>query len=49
MEKPQLTEEEIRALRNKVYDQTTTDKNWDCCKEYWLREDEVKWLKEHAA
>jgi hypothetical protein len=44
-----LTEEQIRALRDKVYDQQTTDKNWECCKEYWSREDEVRWLQEHAA
>ena len=49
MEKPQLTEEEIRALRDKVYDQTTTDKNWDGCKDRWIQPDETKWLREHEA
>jgi hypothetical protein len=46
---PTLDEAAVRALRNKAYDQETTDNNWEHCKEHWMQPDEVKWLQEHAA
>lgn len=31
------TEAEVRALRDKVFGQPSTDNNWDASREYWLR------------
>lgn len=43
-----LTEAEVRALRDRVYG-PTTDKNWEECKTEWLKPEEVKWLRETCA
>ena len=44
-----LTESQVRALRDKVFGQQSTDKNWDGCKENWMRPSEIKWLQTMAA
>ena len=41
-----LPEKEIRELRDFVYQQKSSDSNWRGCCEAWMREEEVKWLKE---
>ncbi len=40
-----MTESEIRALRDRVFDQTSTDANWDACRKKWM--EQVDWLFEH--
>lgn len=39
-----LTESEIRALRDRVYGHPTSDKNWEGCRENWLRPESTQWL-----
>ena len=41
-----LTEPEVRALRDQVYGEPSTDKNWDFCREHWMRPDSIEWLLE---
>ena len=44
-----MTETEVRALRDLVFESPTTDNNWDFCGEKWMRPDAIKWLKEQLA
>jgi hypothetical protein len=43
-----MTEQEIRALRDKVYGVPITDSEWRNIKHNWMRPDSVEWLTEHA-
>lgn len=43
---PDPEEQHVRALRDAVYGQPSGDKNWDACREHWLRPDSVRWLRE---
>lgn len=47
MNKPQLTEAEVRALRDRVFGKPVTDKEWENCKTHWLRPSGVAWLRDH--
>jgi hypothetical protein len=42
-----LSESEVRVLRDKVYG-PSTDAGWDACKDNWMREDSILWLKNEA-
>jgi len=42
------TEEEVRALRAKVYCSDCTDKTWEEVRANWMKPDAVRWLVEHA-
>ena len=44
-----ITEQEVRELRDRVFDQAATDKNWDACRSRWMRPDSVEWLQQKAA
>ncbi|MDR3427830.1 hypothetical protein [Silvimonas sp.] len=44
-EPTKLTEAEVRALRDSVYGQPSTDKCWDACGEKWMQPENVEWLK----
>jgi len=44
MEIKAFSEDEIRAMRDKVYGDSTSDKNWEGCRDRWI--DDVKWLSE---
>lgn len=44
----QMTEDQVRALRDKVYCQKSTNYNWEECKHRWLTEESVKWLQEKS-
>ena len=39
------TEAEVRVMRDKVFGKPSTDKNWDACKENWMRADSIEWLQ----
>lgn len=41
-----MTEPEIRAWRDAVFEIPSTDKNWESCKGAWMKEENVQWLKE---
>lgn len=38
----------IRKLRDKIYIIPSTDNNWENCKQYWLQEDSINWLKKEC-
>lgn len=40
-----LTEQEIRALRDRVFGQVSSDSNWEGCKDNWMKPAQVKWLQ----
>lgn len=40
----QLTEAEVRTLRDCVYGHPSSDHNWEMCRENWMRPDSVEWL-----
>jgi len=47
-----MTEDEVRALRDRVFgrhpEKEHSDKNWDACKQNWMRPDSIAWLKAMA-
>ena len=42
----QPTESEVRAMRDRVFGQPSTDRNWENCKDNWMRPSEIRWLQE---
>lgn len=42
-------EAEVRAMRDKVYERPSSDKNWDGCREHWMQPANVQWLREQCA
>ncbi len=46
---PKAAEWDVRRLRDAVCGHKTTDRNWDACKERWMRFESVKWLLEHTS
>ena len=44
----ELSEAEVRALRDQVFGHNSTDKNWDGCKEKWLTPEGIQWLQDHV-
>ncbi len=40
------TEEQVRALRDKVYGVPIKDEGWRNCRDKWVEPEQVKWLKE---
>lgn len=45
----ELTEDQVRALRDKVFEKPTTDTNWNACKVFWMRPPDIRWLMQEAA
>ena len=41
-----IDEAKVRAMRDLVFDSPSTDKNWEACRQNWLRPDSVDWLIE---
>lgn len=41
-----MTEAEIRALRDVVFEVPASDRNWESCKGAWMKEGNVQWLEE---
>lgn len=40
----ELTEEELRDIRDSVYGRKSTDSNWYGCRENWIKPEEIQWL-----
>lgn len=45
---PVLNEQEVRALRDLVFEKPTTDKNWAGCRDGWMKPEAAAWLEERA-
>ena len=41
----ELTDAELRAMRDRVFEHPSTDKNWNACKDSWRRN--AAWLIAH--
>lgn len=41
-----MTEAEVRALRDVVFEVPSTNKNWESCGGAWMKEENVRWLEE---
>ena len=41
----EMTEKQVRKLRDLVYEEPTKDKNWDGCKTEWMHPSEINWLQ----
>jgi hypothetical protein len=39
----------VRHLRDRVFDQVSTDGNWEACGANWLRPDSLAWLAQRGA
>lgn len=39
------TEAEVRQMRDTVFGHATSDKNWDACKEGWMKPEGIDWLR----
>lgn len=44
----ELDETAVRVLRDLVYGVPSTDKNWEGCKENWMKPESVEWLRQHS-
>lgn len=44
-----LSETQVRALRDKVYEKPITDDGWKTCGANWQKPENVKWLQQQAA
>jgi hypothetical protein len=44
----EMTEKQVRKLRDLVYDQPTADKNWEGCKLEWMKPEEINWLQKQV-
>ncbi len=45
---PELSESEVRALRDRVFEKPSSDTGWESCKENWMKKDSVKWLLDRS-
>lgn len=41
----EVSEKVVRAMRDQVYGHFSTDKNWDGCRENWMRPESIAWLR----
>lgn len=46
MSQSALTEQEVRALRDRVFEGPLPDASWENCKVHWMKPAETQWLKE---
>lgn len=44
-----LTEADVRALRDRVFGEPCTDKNWNGCKDRWMTPESIAWLQSQPA
>ena len=35
----------VRGLRDRVFEQTSTDKNWEVCRDKWMERGAYEWLR----
>jgi len=40
-----IEEARVREMRNQVYGQPISDKEWETCKANWMRPEETAWLE----
>ena len=43
------SEAEVRAMRDAVFIDPSSDNNWEGCRERWMRPENIKWLRERIA
>ena len=43
-----LTEQAVRRLRDLVLEHPISDKEWETCRDNWMRPDDIKWLLEQS-
>jgi len=43
-----LTEAQVRALRDLVYEVASTDDNWNATKQKWMTPESLRWLQERT-
>lgn len=43
----ELTELEVREMRNRVFCQTITDNEWSNCKKHWMSKAGIAFLQSH--
>lgn len=41
-----ITEADVRAMRDLVFEVPSSHANWEACKEKWMRPDSVRWLRQ---
>ena len=39
------TEEEVRKMRDTIFGQVSSDKNWKKCKKKWMKQENILWLE----
>lgn len=44
----ELTDAELRALRDRVFGQPMKDDGWEVCKVNWRKPESLQWLREKA-
>lgn len=40
-----ILESEVREMRDRVFENPTTDNNWEACREGWMMPDSIRWLR----
>jgi hypothetical protein len=45
----QPTEAQVRAMRDLVYEKPSTDANWERCKDFYMRPENIRWLQDATA
>ncbi len=43
-----MSEEQVRALRDQVFEKSCTDFGWEAVKSHWMTPDNVRWLLEKS-
>ena len=43
-----LSETAVRALRDKVYERPSSDRNWEASKAEWMTPENTAWLEEKS-
>ncbi len=46
-ENKDMSETEVREMRNRVFCQVATDSEWDNCKKHWLSKSGIAFLQSH--
>lgn len=45
--KVRMSESDVRALRNRVYDHVISDNSWKSVRAHWMQPAEVQFLRDH--
>jgi hypothetical protein len=41
------TEAEVRRMRDIAYGTSIADREWNLCRDYWMKPENVEWLEQH--